>query len=372
MENQIIYNSLNNKLVAQHNDLIKSVADMKKTSLKIFEIAVGALDIKKNQTRCVSIKKKIIFDLLDQQGHSRNERLRKALKDLQHNAVFHLMPSKETDDEEILISPISKIAWNTQSDIVKITFTSEILPYITFLKQNFTQYKLEYIAKMESKYSIILYKLFAMNYNNYQYYCDSGKLRHEQLEKYQNPIYSVDELHVKTGTSNKYLSRFSDFKTNVLNRAIKEINQKTDLFVTYDKIRTGRYISDIQFHLKKHVDASVEDHKHIENVKKTQKERQLEIAKVYADAMSSQYTKMLMERMLLFPDDLTNQKTMVALGNNVYPKYDQLAKKINHDIVQQHLDYVHNHIGDWNRHTNIARYLEKSVDDYINKLGINN
>lgn len=363
-----IVDELDNKLVAQHNDLIKSVADMKKTSMKIFEIAVGALDTEKTQKRSVAIKKKIIYDLLNQKGHDRNERLRNALKELQHNAVFHLMPSEENGNEEVLISPISKIAWDNRGANVKITFTSEILPYITFLKENFTQYKLEYIAKMESKYSIVLYKLFAMNYNHYRYYRDKGNMRHEQLEKYQNPTYSVRELHEKTGTSNKYLKRFGDFKKNVLDKAVNEINKKTDLIVSYDKIRSGRYISDIQFHIdKKNADASVEDMKHIGTVQQTKQEREMENAKIYADAMSSEYTQMLMTRMLLNPTDMTNQQTMTYLGKYVYPKYQQIKGQSGRNAVELHLDYVHDHINDWNRHTNIAKYLEKAVDDYMRK-----
>lgn len=367
-EENIIVNEIDNQIIAQHNDLIKSVADMRKTSMKIFELAVGSLDSPKAQQRQVTIKKNIIFDILGQKGNSRNNHLRDALKDLQHNAVFHLMPSKENGKKEVLISPISKIEWSEDEDYISLYFTPEILPYITLLKKNFTQYKLEYIANMESKHSIVLYKMFSMYYNQYNYYRNKGNRRQDQVEKFRNPKLSIKELREQTGTTDKYVKRFGDFKSKVLDRAINEINAKTDLNVTYEKIRSGRRISDIQFHIKKKAtNASVEDMKHIETVEQTQQEREMENAKIYADAMASGYTQMLLQRFLLNPTDMTDQATMIGLGKKVYIKYDKVKEQLGMDALERHLDYVHDHINDWNRHTNIAKYLEKAVDDYILK-----
>lgn len=367
-EENIIVNEIDNQIIAQHNDLIKSVADMRKTSMKIFELAVGSLDSPKAQQRQVTIKKNIIFDILGQKGNSRNNHLRDALKDLQHNAVFHLMPSKENGKKEVLISPISKIEWSEDEDYISLYFTPEILPYITLLKKNFTQYKLEYIANMESKHSIVLYKMFSMYYNQYNYYRNKGNRRQDQVEKFRNPKLSIKELREQTGTTDKYVKRFGDFKSKVLDRAINEINAKTDLNVTYEKIRSGRRISDIQFHIKKKAtDAFVEDMKHIETVEQTQQEREMENAKIYADAMANGYTQMLLQRFLLNPTDMTDQATMIGLGKKVYIKYDKVKEQLGMDALERHLDYVHDHINDWNRHTNIAKYLEKAVDDYILK-----
>lgn len=363
----VIVEEFNNQIIAQHNDLIKSVANMRKTSMKIFELAVGALDTTQKQ-RNVTIKKNIIFDILGQKGSSRNSHLRNALKELQHNAVFHLMPSKE-NSHEVLISPISKIEWAEQEDYISLFFTPEILPYITLLKENFTQYKLEYIAKMESKHSIVLYKMFAMYYNQYDYYSNKGNRRQEQIEQYRNPKLSVKELREQTGTVNKYKKRFGDFKSKVLDRAIEEINKKTDLTIKYSKLRSGRYISDIQFYIrKKETDINQENIKNINTVQQTEKERQLENATIYTDAMGSQFTQMLIERSLLNVLDTTNQATMIGLGKNVYPKYQQIKSEYGLNALKMHLDYVHDHIGDWNRHTNITKYLNKAVDDYISKV----
>lgn len=340
---------------------------MKKNSIKIFEIAVGSLDTSNKNQKEVKIKKDIIFDILGQNGSSRNSHLRDALKELQHNAVFHLLP-KDKDDSEILISPISKIEWSKRDDYISITFTSEILPYITLLKENFTQYKLENIAKLRSKHSIILYKILAMYYNQYNYYLNKGNRSNKQLYDLQNPIISVEKLHQITNTENQY-STFALFRKNVLDKSVDEINEKTDLIIKYNKLRSGRYITDIQFYINKNeTDATHEDIKHLDTVQQTEEERQLENKQIYADALNNQFTQMLIERSLLNVLDATNQAVMIGLGKNVYPKYQEIKAEQGLNALKMHLDYVHDHIGDWNRHTNIAKYLNRAVDDYINKL----
>lgn len=373
MSKKEIVTNFNNQLIAQHNDLIKSVADMKKTSMKIFELAVGALDsTDQKQHRKVTIKKNIIFDILDQRGNSRNSHLRNALKDLQHNAVFHLMPTNN-NSHEILINPISKIEWSENEDYISLFFTPDILPYITLLKENFTQYKLEYIAKMESKYSIVLYKMFSMYYNQYSYYNDHGNRRKEQIEQYRNPRLSVKELREQTGTTNKYKNRFGDFKNKVLDKAINEINRKTDLNIKYNKIRSGRFISEIQFYIQKKDNihnAKKEDLKNIKTVKQTMEERINENARVYAETMSSEFTKLLLNNFLLNANDMTKQNLMIRLGKNVYPKYQYIKEEKGLNALKLHIGYVHNHINDWNRHTNIVKYLEKAVNDYYVKNNI--
>ena len=365
--------NLNNQLIAQHNDLIKSIADMRKTSMKIFELAVGALDAtNQKQHRKVTIKKSIIFDILNQKGNSRNSHLRDALKDLQHNALFHLMPS-ESSSHEVLISPISKIEWSEDEDYISLFFSPDILPYITLLKENFTQYKLEYIAKMESKYSIVLYKIFSMYYNQYDYYKNRGIRRNDQINQYCNPKLTIQELRKQTGTINKYKNRFSDFKNKVLDKAVNEISQKTDLEIKYDKIRSGRNISEIQFYIHKKVkkyDAKMKDIEHLDTVQKTKIERENENARLYVKAMDNNFTKMLLDRYLLNTDDMRKQNVMIGLYQIVYPKYQLIKSKKGLNALNLHLNYVHNHINDWNRHTNIVKYLEKAVNDYLRKYDI--
>ncbi len=60
----------------------------------------------------------------------------------------------------------------------------------------------------------------------------------------------MQELRAMTDTVNEY-KRFTHFETRVLKKAIEEINRYTHLNVAYDKIKKGRSIDSIVFHITK-------------------------------------------------------------------------------------------------------------------------
>ena len=55
--------------------------------------------------------------------------------------------------------PIPYVKWNDYNDEVLIRFSPEIMPYLINLKAEFTQYKISELQKLNSKYSIILYRI---------------------------------------------------------------------------------------------------------------------------------------------------------------------------------------------------------------------
>lgn len=353
----------NNNLIAQHNDLIESFPEMSKNCLKLFELMVSRLDSTKEQ-REVKIRKDAIFKVIGKKSHHRNDTLRNILKELQKSALFHLKAATP-DSKEVIISPISKVEWRERDGYIKVIFSPEILPYVTLLKGQFTQYQLPNIIKLNSKHSIALYKLLVENNNAYEYYLNKGNRSHSQLYSYSNPVISVSELRRITNTKDKY-KQFASFRKFVLEKAINEINAKTDIFVNYDKIHSGHFVTDIQFHVrKKSVDANEENMKHIETVQQTKNNREMEDNKLVAYAIKSNYTQLLLENFLLTVDDLTNTAVLIGLAKNVYSKYDTIKKYLGSNGVKQHIDYVKNHIKDIYRHTNIVSYLNKAAQNYI-------
>lgn len=351
MEKEEIQDNLNDNLIAQDNDLITSVAKMDKTPLKIFEIAVGALDAK-NTNRTVQVKKQVIYDLLGQDDKNKSTRLRNAMMTLQTKAVFEF----GTTTEHTIISPVEKISWNKRADHVDIMFSTSIIPYIQELKKNFTQYRLADVAKMDSKHSIVIYKLIAMNYNQYEYYNKkqaqaSFSQKYDTLHHFANPIFTVDELRRLTSTTNKYQGGIGQFENKILKVAVSEISEKTDFKVTYDKIKTGRKVTKIQFHISKGDAILVNDGQAAQE-----------------DIVSIQqkpYTSLLVGAMLLPISELNNLHLLNQLNTQVYPKYQELESKSGLDSLKQHLNYVSEHKGGQIKNNQLVSYLEKSITNYL-------
>ena len=173
---------LENQKAVEHNDLITSVAKMDKIPLKIFELAVSCLDtenIPKDNT--VYLSKETLFSFFDVTSSSKHTRFKNALRTLHEQAIFEVQEAtnKEGTFNYSIISPISRSSLNDYNDLVSIKFTEDIMPYLINLKSNFTQYLITDIMELNSKYSVILYKWFSMNYNQYEKYKENGQRREE-------------------------------------------------------------------------------------------------------------------------------------------------------------------------------------------------
>ena len=94
-------------------------------------------------------------------------------------------------------------------------------------------------------------------------------------------------------------------------------------------------------------------------VQKEQKENLL-----YAEAMQSKYTKLLLEHFLLSPYEMTDPAIMSGLQKNVYPKYDELKDLRGLEGVKKHISYVSDKKEPYSK-GNIAKYLKKSIDQYL-------
>ena len=358
-------NELEKRKVVEHNALIQSVAKMQKTALKMFELAVSCIDTENlPENNTVYLSKKELFSFFEVSSSSKHSQFKEAIEFMQKQAYFKIKSNKALGIEYESIVPIPYVKWNDYNDEVTIQFSEHIMPYLINLKSEFTQYKISELQKLNSKYSIILYRWLSMNYNQYEHYSNKGGRRAEQVENYRNPSISVKELRTITDTVNEY-KEFWNFENRVLKKGIEEINAHTSFNVSYEKIKKGRSIDSIVFHIEKKRTADdnsykLEDQAYIEG-KKAKEETEKDL---YTEAMQSPYTKLLSENMLLFPNDFMDIKTMAGLQKNVYPLYDELKALRGLNGVKDHLSYVSSKQETYSKR-NITKYLKKAIEQYL-------
>lgn len=348
---------LEKKKIVEHNDLIMSSAKMDTVPLKFFELAVAEIDtFNPPKDNTIYLSKRDMFKFLNAKDDDNDKyhRFKQAISKMQKQAFFEIREEKGKGFVFRNIVPIPYVEWNSYSDKVKIRFDVEIMPYLTELKTNFTQFALTDIQGLNSKHSIIIYKWLNMNYNQFEYYKKNGNRDGQQLYDLCNPIIEVDELRWLTNTQKEYVGRFTNFEIYVIKKPINEINKYTRFNVSYDKIREGRKITKIQFHISLKGEKAIEDgsskHKKVVTL---------------ADAQQSPYSQLLIGAFLLQISDVQNEKLMLALAKRVYPKYDEFVDEYSLDALKKHLEYVNKHS------TNIkdlVMYLENSLKDYKKKL----
>jgi plasmid replication initiation protein len=126
------------------------------------------------------------------------------------------------------INWISYIDYQPGEGKVIIQFTTGIIPYLSQLSREFTQYKLKNITQFKSTYSIRLYEMLVQ-------WLSVGK---REIE--------VDWLKKQLQVEDNY-PRVGDFKNRVIDVAIKEINEHSNIWVKYGQRKAGRTITHFIF-----------------------------------------------------------------------------------------------------------------------------
>lgn len=128
---------------------------------------------------------------------------------------------------------VDKIGYIDDLGCVELVFASDVIPLITRLEKRFTEYDIEQISGLQSRYAIRLYELLCQ-------WRSVGK----------TPIISLAELRIKLGLSKDEYNRADNFKRRVLDLAVKQINERTDIRADYEQHKEGRTIIGFTFRFK--------------------------------------------------------------------------------------------------------------------------
>ena len=128
---------------------------------------------------------------------------------------------------------VSRIKYIDDSATLEITFAPDVVPLITRLEQHFTSYQLKQVTQLTSKYAIRLYEMLIA-------WREIGK----------TPQIELAEFRHKIGVEDSEYERMHHFKARVLEPAIKQINEHTDITASYEQHKRGRTISGFSFRFK--------------------------------------------------------------------------------------------------------------------------
>ncbi len=123
---------------------------------------------------------------------------------------------------------ISSIDYIPGEGKLVLCFASGIIPYLSRLSKEFTKYKLKHVARFESIYSIRLYELLVQ----------WSSVGEREIE--------VEWLKKQFQVGDKY-KRLGDLKKRVIEPAVAEINEHSNLWVKYGQRKSGRTVTHFQF-----------------------------------------------------------------------------------------------------------------------------
>lgn len=128
---------------------------------------------------------------------------------------------------------VQKISYVDDLGLVKLVFANDVVPLIVGLEKKFTKYEIEQIKGLQSRYAIRLYE-FLIKWRSV------GKTNEISLDKLRNHFGLLNDEYV----------RMHHFKARVLDLAISQINEHTDITAEYEQHKQGRTITGFTFKFK--------------------------------------------------------------------------------------------------------------------------
>jgi plasmid replication initiation protein len=200
----------------------------------------------------------------------------------------------ELQDEKLKVVKsrwVSQIAYVDDLAEVQIIFSPAVASMCSRLESHFTRYDLKQIAGLSSKYAVRLYELVIA-------WQSTGK----------TPIFKLQDFREKIGLLDNEYTAMNNFKKFVLDLAVDQINEHTDIKLTYEQHKAGRKIDGFSFKFKQKV-----------KPKKIEQQRDQNTIDLFSKMTDAQ------RHLLASKLSRLHEMSEYSVGNE---SYDDLAKRI--------------------------------------------
>ena len=234
---------MKNGLVVKDNALMNASYNLEVTEQRLILLAI--INARETHQGITSDSKlEIHANDYASQFHVTKEAAYKALKTAVNNLFERQFSFKEETKKGIGIVRsrwVSRIKYIDDSAILEITFAPDVVPLITRLEKHFTSYQIQQVTQLTGKYAIRLYELLIA-------WREVGKV----------PQIELSEFRAKLGVEDNEYKAMNHFKSRVLEPSIKQINQHTDITVSYEQHKRGRTITGFSFKFKQKSQPKIE------------------------------------------------------------------------------------------------------------------
>lgn len=217
---------MNNLTVTKSNYLIDASFRLNVQAQKLVLACLGKVDSRGEIPKEMRLTAAEYAELMGITNNARRDLYKAA------DTLFDAVIILKDENEEVKLRWIQKGVKKLKGDgAVVITWTDEVLRYISQLQSRFTTYKLRNIARLQSGHSIRLYELL-MRFN-----------------ATNSRVISLDDFRSALGLEDKY-PQFKELNKFVIKQSVEELNQRSDLIITYETIKKGRTVAALAFTFK--------------------------------------------------------------------------------------------------------------------------
>ncbi len=227
-----IKNVNKNALATMHNNLIQARHRLSLEEIRLMDTIISFIQPEDEDFKIYKIPVSILKELYPTKRKDIYDVVKRTIEGLLKKPIKIERVDEEGNREFFMANFIADGSYKEGKGYFEVSISARLKPYLLQLKEFFTRIPLRYTYILRSSYSIRLYEL---------------------LKQYEQTGFRVDylpDLREMLGIESEEYKRFEAFERIVLKRAIKEINEKTDLEVSYKKKKTGRKITHIEFTIK--------------------------------------------------------------------------------------------------------------------------
>lgn len=290
-------------IVAKSKSLVwAKFQDYSSGELKILDTYLSRINPKDPDSSLVSFTKKEYAELMGLDADIRTGQLKQYTGGLLSNVVTIDLPEKGYVQYPLF----SEAKCYRDDKTGQVTIEVDCNPklkdaFFDIARNGYVRYQLKNIISLKSQYSVRLYP----------------KLKDRPF----GWTVPLEELREMLGATASSYDVFKDFNKHVLQKAIKEINEITDINVTAEKVRKGRLVAAIRF--------TVEEKKQLlldkDQVEAFEDEDQIALDGVFAEEPSTGYD----------PDD------PLALCADALPSdFTREQVALLRDLAMEHLPYT--------------------------------
>ena len=219
-------------LVVKTNQLNSALQNLSLPEIRIVQLAI--VDARETNTglstdkplRIDALRYAEMFETTRQNGYKRMKEAEETL--------FNRRFSYIDDDGKVIKSRwIQQVKYLDDEGAIELVFTLAVVNGISRIngaEDFFTSYLLEQTASMDSIYSVRLYELLV-----------------QWKAAKQTPMFELEKFRDQLGVEASEYKAMCDFKKRVLQVAIDEINEKSDIKISYEQVKKGRSIAGFKF-----------------------------------------------------------------------------------------------------------------------------
>ena len=237
--------SKDSRLVVKDNSLIDASFNLSLVEQRLMLLAiVEAREIDKLTPETpIEVKAIAYRDQYKTDESNAYSQLADATKQLFNRQFSYI--DRYADTDAVTVSRwVNEVTYVNDKGMVVMYLNRNVISMISRLEANFTQYLLEQVSEFKSKYSIRLYELLIK-------YRDIGTSKK----------FEIAELRSKLGLEDNEYKLNAVFKRDVLDKAVKEINDKADIQIKYEQFKEGRKVSHILFKFVKKKEKKPKDNR---------------------------------------------------------------------------------------------------------------